>query len=184
MANATLDEIAQRAGVSKGTIYLYFPNKHELFRQTIRHALMPSGGENRAPATGSAGRQLLATINDQWEFLTSEPAVAATRLLAAEQWQFPDLVALYTREVVAPFTDDVARILQAGVRSGEFRDLEPPVAARMLAALAIQSASWRTSGGGPWSAGQGSGEVLRELTQFYFQAIAPLDSAFPQADGA
>jgi hypothetical protein len=54
----------------------------------------------------------------------------------------------------------------------------------MLAALAVQSASWRASGGGPWPAGQSSEEVLRELTQFYFQAIAPLDSAFPQADGA
>lgn len=145
--------------------------------------MAPPSGENRAPATGSAGRQLRDTITEQWEFLTREPALTATRLLAAEQWQFPDLGELYTAEVVARFTDDVARILATGVRAGEFRDLDPTAAARMLAALAVQSASWRASGGGPWSA-HSSEDVLRELTQFYFQAIAPLDSASPQADGA
>ena len=183
MVNATLDEIAQRAGVSKGTIYLYFPNKHELFRQAIRSALIPSSGETRSPATGSPSRQLRDTIDQQWELMTCEPALTATRLLAAEQWQYPDLAELYTAEVVTRFTDEVAGILEAGVRAGEFRDIDPLVAARMLAALAVQSATWRTSGVGPFSA-QSSEEILRELTEFYFQAIAPLDSAFPQADGA
>jgi AcrR family transcriptional regulator len=183
VANATLDQVAQRAGVSKGTIYLYFSNKQELFRQTIRQALAPPGGEDPALRAGSAGRQLRDTINEQWEFLTCEPALTATRLLAAEQWQFPDLAELYGAEVVGRFTDEVTRILELGVRAGEFRDLDAPIAARMLAALTVQGASWRTSGGGPWSA-QSSEEILRELTEFYFQAIIPLDSASPQADGA
>ena len=145
--------------------------------------MTPPSGDAQAPATGSPGRQLRDTITEQWELLTCEPALTATRLLAAEQWQFPDLADLYNAEVVARFTDEVTRIIEMGVRGGEFRDLDPAIAARMLAALAVQSASWRASGGGPWPA-QSSEDVLRELTQFYFEAIAPLDSASPQADGA
>jgi len=184
VANATLDEIAQCAGVSKGTIYLYFSSKEELFRQTIRQALARDGAEKPTSTLESPSRQLRNTISEHWEFLTREPALTAARLVNAEQWQYPDLAEHYAAQVVARFTEEVTAILEIGVRSGEFRDVDPGVAARMLAALAVQSASWRASGGGPSPAGQTSEEVLTELTQFYFQAIAPLDSAFPQADGA
>jgi AcrR family transcriptional regulator len=184
VANATLDQIAERAGVSKGTIYLYFASKEEVFRQTIRHALarVSVAASSASPTTPS--RQLRATTAEQWKFLTSEPVVRASRLVASEQWQYPDLAELYDAEVVTRFIDEVARILESGVRTGEFRDLDSRTAARMLAALEVQSASWRASGGGPLPPGQSSEEVLRELTEFYIQAISPLDSAFPQADGA
>jgi AcrR family transcriptional regulator len=169
--------------VSKGTIYLYFSNKEELFRQTVRDALTPIAATSRPPAAGSASRQLRDTINEQWEFLTCEPVLTATRLVIAEQSQYPDLAELYGTEVVTRFADSIARILEAGLRAGEFRELDPPVAARMLTALEVQWSSWRASGGGPMPA-RSSEQVLSELTEFYFQAIAPLDSAFPQADGA
>lgn len=170
--------------MSKGTIYLYFASKEELFRQTIRNALAPSTVETRDLPTQPASRQLRDAISEHWKFLSCEPVLTATRLVTAEQWQYPDLGQLYTAEVVTRFTTELTRILEMGVRAGEFRDLEPAIAARMLTALELQIASWRASAGGPSSAGQSSEEVLAELTQFYFQAIAPLDSAFPQADGA
>jgi AcrR family transcriptional regulator len=184
VANATLDQIAERAGVSKGTIYLYFANKEEVFRQTIRQALEPVGGTLPSALNSTPRRQLRDAIRDQWQFLTDEPVATASRLVASEQWQYPDLAELYGAQVVARFIDDVARILDSGVRAGEFRDLEPRVAARMLAALEVQSAGWRASGGGALAGDQSSEDALRELTEFYIQAISPLDSAFPQADGA
>ncbi len=184
MANARLDEIADRAGVSKGTIYLYFPNKEELFRQAIRHALAPIGAARHPPAPGTATRQLLDTLSKQWQFLTSPTALTVNRLVNAEQWQFPDLAELYAHQVVSRFGEELSRIIRRGVDAGEFRELDPPVAARMLTALAMQSAIWRETGGAPSLAGKSSEVVLGELTEFYLQAIVPTEAAFPQADGA
>lgn len=184
VANATLDEIADRAGVSKGTIYLYFPNKEELFRETLRAALTPvSGADQQEPASASPTRQLLDTLSRQWQFLTSPQAVTVRRLVRAEQWQFPDLVELYDRETVARFSGQLGAIIQRGIEDGEFRELDPKVAARMLTALVIQTAEWRETGAASL-ARRSSDAVLRELAEFYLQAIAPTDAAFPQADGA
>lgn len=179
VANTTLDEIADRAGVSKGTIYLYFPNKEELFRETVRQALAPAPPKADSPASASAAptRQLLDTLSRHWEFLTSPLGVTVRRLVGAEQWQFPELAELYDREVVAHFGGQLAPIIRRGVDTGEFRELDPKVAARMLTALVTHSASSALAPGT-------STAVLRELTEFYLQAIAPTEAAFPQADGA
>lgn len=184
VATARLDEIADRAGVSKGTIYLYFPNKEELFRQTIKQALASLEASQRQAEPASPTRQLLDTLSRQWSFLTSPGAVTATRLVHAEQWQFPELAELYAREVVSRFCEQLSPIIRRGIDAGEFREIDPAVAARMLTALAMQSALWRETGGAP-SLKEKSGEaVLRELTEFYLQAIALPAAAFPQADGA
>lgn len=180
--NTTLDEIADRAGVSKGTIYLYFPNKEELFRETVRQALTPPANpDQQAPAPTSATRQLLDILSRQWQFLTSPLAVTVRRLVSAEQWQFPELAELYDREVVTHFGGQLTPIIRLGIENGEFRDVDPKVAARMLNAIVIQSATWSAAS----ALAQGnSGAVFRELTEFYLQAIAPTEAAFPQADGA
>jgi len=105
-----------------------------------------------------------------------------SRLVAAEQWQFPDLAELYAREVVSRFVEELSEPIRRGVATGEFRALDPLVTARMLTALSVQSALWQGAGGPPVP--KSSAVVLRELTEFYLQAIAQSDSAFPQADGA
>ncbi|HWL39146.1 MAG TPA: TetR/AcrR family transcriptional regulator, partial [Gemmatimonadaceae bacterium] len=180
----TLDEIAERAGVSKGTIYLYFPNKEELFRQTVLAALTPSSRPVETPVRASATRQLLDTVERQWEFLTSPDAVVISRLVTAEQWEFPELSELYGEEVVSKFARELAPIIRRGIANGEFREVEPAQAARMLTALVVHSAVWRETAASPSTGGKSGDAVLRELTDFYLQAIAPTEGAFPQADGA
>lgn len=155
-----------------------------MFRQTIRHALPRAQGEPPAQASGTASRQLRDTISRQWHFLASEPGLTVSRLVAAEQWQFPDLAELYAQEVVSRFVEELSGPIRRGMGTGEFRELDPLVAARMLTALAVQSAGWHGAGVSPALAGKSSAVVLRELTEFYLQAIAQSDSAFPQADGA
>jgi AcrR family transcriptional regulator len=182
VANTTLDEIADRAGVSKGTIYLYFPNKEELFRETVRQALMPSKTADQEPPTPpSATRHLLDTLSRQWHSLTAPLAVTLRRLVYAEQWQFPELVELYDREVVTHFAGQLAPIIRRGINTGEFRDVDPKVAARMLNAIVIQTATWSAAS---TLARGSSGTAFRELSEFCLQAIAPTEAAFPQADGA
>src|SRR5258705_2826234 len=72
LANARLQDIANRAGVSKGTIYLYFPNKEELFREMIRETAVAAieKGE-RTTTTGSPTEQLIAAMRAYWVFVRS-----------------------------------------------------------------------------------------------------------------
>jgi AcrR family transcriptional regulator len=184
VAAATLDQIAHRAGVSKGTIYLYFATKEDVFRQAIRQALAPLQASQDLAVPGSPSRQLLDTISRQWAFLTSPIALTVHRLVHAEQWQFPELAELYAREVVSRFGEETGPIIRRGIQAGEFREVDPALAARMLTALAIQNALWWETEGSTSLTNKSSEAVLRELTDFYLQAIALRDAAFPQADGA
>jgi AcrR family transcriptional regulator len=184
VARATLDDIADRAGVSKGTIYLYFPNKEELFRRTVKSVLATASVRPDPTLHGSATRQLLDTVERHWRFLTSPDALVVSRLVNAERWQFPDLAELYAERVVSKLVEELAPVIRRGSRDAEFREVEPGHAARMLTALVVHSALWRVTGE-PGSMDEGStGAVLRELTDFYLHAIAPAEGAFPQADGA
>src|SRR5690349_24346273 len=74
LAGARLDDIAQRAGIAKGTIYLYFPNKEELFREVIRHTLIDrlDAARGEIDAMGeaaSATEQLRRYADGWWAFL-------------------------------------------------------------------------------------------------------------------
>ena len=182
VAATTLDQIADRAGVSTGTIYLYFSNKEELFRQTIRDALS-SNVRDEPEAGTTATRQLLDTVGFYWDFLNSETAVTVNRLVSAEQLKFPELAELYAAEVVVRLEEQLRVIIQRGIAGGEFFETDPAVTSRMLTALTVQNASW-VNGGVVSLAGKSSKKVLRELTEFVIRSLAPEDAAFAQADGA
>src|SRR6476619_4730415 len=85
LANARLQDIAERAGVSKGTIYLYFPNKEELFREMIRQtAVAKIEWAEKAETTGSATRQLVASMRAYWVFVRSPVFMTIYRLVLGE----------------------------------------------------------------------------------------------------
>ncbi len=85
LANARLEDIAARAGVSKGTIYLYFANKEALFREMIRETAIAAieRGEQR-PATGSPTEQLTLIMQRYWEFIRSQAFSTIHRLVIGE----------------------------------------------------------------------------------------------------
>lgn len=184
VANTAVDDIAARAGVSKGTIYLYFTNKEQLFSEAILHAFERRRREKPPAAPATATGQLSRSLARQWDYLTAPAVAAATRLIQAERRQFPELVKLYRREVVDRFTAEVAAIVRQGADGGEFRAIDPDASARMLTALVTQLAQWRATGEVQSLTEKSSEAVLSELTDFYLQAITPSGIAFPQADGA
>src|SRR6266513_3779377 len=72
LANARLQDIAERAGVSKGTIYLYFPNKEELFREMIRQtAVVAIQSAEKTITQGTPTTQLLTFMRGYWTFVRS-----------------------------------------------------------------------------------------------------------------
>jgi AcrR family transcriptional regulator len=186
LANARLQDIAERAGVSKGTIYLYFPNKEELFREMIRQtAVAAIERAEQANVPGTPTNQLLAFMRGYWAFVRSPLFLTIYRLVLGELHQFPDLARFYAHEVVARGQKLMAGIISRGIDAGEFREIDPMVAARMLVAIIVMNGIWRDEHTGvPLLAHKSDEEVFSELAHFYLHAIAPLDGAFAQADGA
>ncbi len=186
LANARLQDIAERAGVSKGTIYLYFPNKEELFREMIRQtAVAAIERAEQAEIPGTPRDRLLAFMRGYWSFVRSPVFVTIYRLVLGELHQFPDLAKFYANEVVARGQKLLSGIITRGIEEGDFRDIDPMVAARMLVAIIVMNGIWRDEHTGvPLLAHKSDEEVFRELAQFYLHAIAPAEGAFAQADGA
>ena len=176
LAAARLDDIAKRAGLSKGTIYLYFPNKEELFRDVIRHTIIAqierAERELAAAAQQSAADTLAQFVRGYWGFLRSSNFAALFRLIHAELSSFPDLARFYGREVVERSLRLVTGIIERGVRSGEFRDVDPAVAARMLSPMLTMHAMWCSHRDLFKSTANKSDEqVVAEVLDFYLHAI-------------
>jgi hypothetical protein len=120
-----------------------------------------------------------------WAFVRSPAFITIYRLVLGELHQFPDLARFYAHEVVARGQKLMAGIISRGIDAGEFREIDPMVAARMLVAIIVMNGIWRDEHTGvPLLAHKSDEEVFSELAQFYLHAIAPLDGAFAQADGA
>ena len=184
--NSRVSDIAREAGIAAGTIYLYFPNKEELFREMIRQtAVAAIERAERAETHGTPSSQLLAFMKGYWAFVRSPVFITIYRLVLAELHQFPDLAKFYAHEVVARGQKLIAGIIRRGIDAGEFREIDPMSAARAVVALIVMNGIWRDEHTGvPLLAHKSDDEVFNELAQFYLHAIAPSEGAFAQADGA
>ena len=185
LAAARLEDVAKRAGLSKGTIYLYFPNKEELFREMVRHSVV-SAIEQReqqvSAAAGTASEVLTEYLRSYWKFIRSEPFAPLFRLIHAEIHNFPDLARFYADEVVARSKRLLTTIITRGIESGEFRRIDPVVAARMLTAPFVMHGLWCTHREFFSDvAAKGDDQVLDELIDFCLHA---LKSREPSGDAA
>jgi AcrR family transcriptional regulator len=186
LANARLQDIADRAGVSKGTIYLYFPNKEELFREMVRQTSVAAieTGE-QIVTTGSPTEQLIAAMRAYWAFVRSPAFGTIHRLVLGELHQFPDLAQFYADNVVTRGLKLLSGIIRRGIDAGEFREIEPMCAARMLVALTVMNGIWRDEHTGvPLLCHKNDEEVFQELAHFYLHSLTNSEGSFAQADGA
>ena len=175
LAAARLDDIAKRAGLSKGTIYLYFPNKEELFREVIRQTVIAMIERvERLLTSGTPSEQLHAAMRAYWTFLRSPVFATLFRLVIGELHNFPDLARFYGDEVIARGLRVATAVLEHGMATGEFRREDPAVAARMLISLFMTHAMWCNNRN--LFAHVGSltdDQVYAQLEQFYLHAICP-----------
>lgn len=178
LAGARLEDIAKRAGVSKGTIYLYFPNKEALFKEMIRRTVVAHlerterdfGDGQRSSAT----QQIREYMRQWWAFMRSADYQTIHRLVIGELHRFPELVEFYWREVVVRKQQLVDRLMRRGIDSGEFRPIEPSVAGRIMASMFASHALWAsTSCCRSDLAALTDEEVFDQLMDFFFRAVAP-----------
>ena len=177
LAASRLDDIAKRAGLSKGTIYLYFSNKEELFREVVRFTIVSQIEEGERlynGRTASATETLTQFMRQYWTFVRSPEFAPIFRLIHAEIHNFPDLARFYGEEVVARGQRLISGMIARGIEGGEFRPLDPDVAARMLSAPFVMHGLWCTHRECFASvASKTDDQVLDELIQFYLYAIQP-----------
>lgn len=176
LAGARLDDIAKRATVAKGTIYLYFPNKEALFREMVHTTIVAALAEAEVSlaefALESAEAQLRRLGRGWWLFLSTDRVQVLQRLVSHELGQFPDLMHFYADEVIARGRRLVSGIIACGVERGEFRDVDPQLAARMFSALWMSHSTWCARREFHTTLGSDE-QVLDEMLEFYLYALRP-----------
>ncbi len=121
------EEVAARAGVSKGTLFLYFQSKEELFKAVVRENISGRFTEWNAEFEafeGNSQEMLAYCMTIWWERVGATKASGITKLMMSEGRNFPDLATFYQQEVIQPGQALIRRILQRGIDRGEFRPLD------------------------------------------------------------
>ncbi|BCJ91319.1 TetR family transcriptional regulator [Terrihabitans soli] len=122
--SARLDEVAQRAGVAKGTLYLYFPSKEALFEALIGSLIaspFQAAGEVLLKQDVPAETMLRGLLHFAKTEILATRRKDVARLIISEAGRFPELAAFYHREVIGRGMGIVRSIIERGVKSGEFR---------------------------------------------------------------
>jgi TetR/AcrR family transcriptional regulator len=144
------DEVAARAGVSKGTLFLYFQSKEDLFKAVVRENIankFPTWQEEFVNFEGSSADMLRYAMTSWWERIGKTRASGITKLVMSEAQNFPEIANFYQEEVIKPGNAMIHRILARGVQSGEFRDLDLEQAVHIIVAPMIFLMMWKHSMG-------------------------------------
>lgn len=121
------EEVAARAGVSKGTLFLYFQSKEELLKAVVRENIsgrFKEWNEELENFEGTSAEMLTYCMNTWWNRVGATKASGITKLMMSEAKNFPEIAAFYQQEVVQPGQNLIRRILQRGIQRGEFRDMD------------------------------------------------------------
>ena len=147
-AAARLEEVAERAGVSKGTLYLYFESKEALFKAVVREGLLPALAEGEARVAGFSGDSetlLREVMGGMWALIGAQRIGGIPKLIFAEARNFPEIAAFYHQEVILRGTALIRGVIERGVARGEFRPLDANLAIHIVIAPVLMRMVWRHS---------------------------------------
>lgn len=129
------EEVAARAGVSKGTLYLYYASKEELFKAMVRECLGSPIAEARAMAEqfeGSMTELLGLLLKEWWAHMGQTAAGGICKIMMAEARNFPELANFFLDEVINPSHEQLVAVIRRGIAAGEFRPVPPDAAVQVL----------------------------------------------------
>jgi AcrR family transcriptional regulator len=147
-AATRLDDIAAKAGITKGTIYLYFDSKQALFEALARQSIGVQFDRIKAHLAifpGSSAELLRFVLSTMGHFAITSDRVVLPRLVLAEAANFPELAEFWRREVVERGVALISGIVQRGIERGEFRQIDLQHAARLCVAPILVIVLWRTT---------------------------------------
>jgi TetR/AcrR family transcriptional regulator len=151
------EEVAQHAGVSKGTLFLYFPSKEELFKAVVREhisgTIKDAFGELQSfPGTSSELVHYL--MHQWWERYGNTKASGISKLMMSESNNFPELSEFYQQEVIIPGHQLIEKVIERGIASGEFRQVDVEYAVFSMLAPIMFLIMWKHSMSGCCPSGE------------------------------
>lgn len=145
-AATRLEDVARRAGVSKGTLYLYYANKEDLFKAVVRQSIIPmidDADASVAEFDGHSAELLRHVILSWWRRIGATKVSGISKLILAEADNFPELARFYRQEVMTRGITMMSNMLERGIRRGEFREIDVAQTAQVLIAPLIMLSTWK-----------------------------------------
>ena len=149
-AGTRMDEIARRAGVTKGTIYLYFESKEAVFKTLVRESIgatLAGVTADVASIPGSARDLLRLALGRTAHLLITSDKVVLPKIIVAESGNFPELARFYREEIIDKGLALMSSLIERGIAQGEFRRVPVQHAVRLCIAPVLLAAIWRVTFG-------------------------------------
>ena len=173
---ARLEDVAKRAGISKGTLYLYFPGKEALFKALVRESILPNIARAEAFARehrGSPAQLLAQLLTGLGLQISGDDRLSAfPKLIVAEAGNFPELARFYLSQVIRRALRLIVQILKRGVAAGEFAPMNYPATARLAVAPIVFLALWRHSFAAHDSSAPSAPIVVRRHVALFLAGLA------------
>jgi len=147
-AATRLEDVAAAAGVSKGTLYLYFDSKEALFKAVVREGLLPALAEGEQLVAGFEGNSedlLREVVMGMWELIGARRIGGIPKLIFAEARNFPEIAQFYEQEVIQRGTALIRSVIARGVAHGEFRPIDIDATVLLVMAPVLMRMIWRHS---------------------------------------
>jgi AcrR family transcriptional regulator len=147
-AGTRMDEIARRAGVTKGTIYLYFESKEAVFKSLVRDtigAMLAGVTADIGNFQGSAKDLIRFALDAMAHLLTTSDRVVLPKIIIAESGNFPELARFYREEIIDRGLALLSSLIERGIAQGEFRRVPLQHAVRLCIAPVLLGAIWRVT---------------------------------------
>ncbi len=145
-AAAKLDEIARRAGISKGALYLYFETKEDIFRAVVGQVIAPNMAAVKALAAAHPGPfdQLIRGVAAQIGLVAQTSSLGAVgKMVLGEARNFPELARVWHDELVSQVLGAFAEAVQAAQGRGEIKPGDPRTYALQFVAPLLVGVMWR-----------------------------------------
>jgi AcrR family transcriptional regulator len=143
-AAARVDDIARQAGLSKGTLYLYFENKEAMFQGLVDTVAVPKLDhmEQMVQAAPSAAVALGGLLRFAAEMIRGSMLPRLVKILVGDGGQFPEVALSYRQAVIDRGLALITALLERGQASGEFALEDAPLTARLVVAPVVFSMIW------------------------------------------
>ena len=145
-AGAKIEEIARRAGLSKGALYLYFETKEDLFRAVVREVVVPNieGVEKAVFAADLPFAAMVRTLLPRFaEIVTQVPVGAVAKMVIGESRNFPELARVWHDEVIFKAIGLIAAVIARAQEKGEVRPGDPRTHAFSIMGPMLMVVLWR-----------------------------------------
>jgi AcrR family transcriptional regulator len=146
-AGTRLDDVAERAGLSKAAIYLYFEDKMALFQGVIRQAVVSNFSMVETMLAAHRG-SVAELIPPMLQFMASRieetPLASIAKLVIAESRAFPEIGRFYLKEVIGRGIPLFEGLIRRGIEQGDFRAVDPGLTVRSMVGPMLLAVLWKT----------------------------------------